>query len=673
MNKIKKSAADGIYLILLIIVNVLMFMNLVEKNQEPVLGVASRKGIFLMQIGVNVLILLVYGIIVRWIRNRKSVKYTYTAVILSPIVEVLLLETIVGHLSGMPYIAIGINLLIAYVLLVLFLLFFQRIRTALIWYNVWMPILGLVQYYVYKFRGRSFMLADISSAWTAAQVADGYSFALDFGTGAAVLAAIGWLFLMTKITDIKIKKFRIIRKIMVIGVCVVSVHFLCDSTFAAKHNVLRMDMWDTENDYVVKGYLLNLMAQMQYLKTTAPENYSEQRVVEIAEQYSRQYDEKIEKTNVAEAEQPVNLIVIMNESWADLRNFEEFHEIDSVTPFIDQMSENTTKGWIYAPVFGGGTANTEYEVLTGNSTALFKNRAAIAYQVYCQEQEYGLASTLSAQGYRTMVLHPADALNYNRKQVYPQMGFEQFISKEDWPKEFNQKLRKFTSDQACYDYLAQICEDKDTDEKLFAFLVTMQNHASYGYKKYESTVDLDYGEEYPKAEQYLSLLKESDAAFENLIHHFEEVEELTMIVMFGDHLPNLTDGFYDEIIEGGWTNASAEELRTRYTTPFVLWTNYDRPTDTDIMMSSSYFGSYILQQMGAELTDYNKFLLELYEKMPVVGHGEELASDGTWYPRSTLPDDLAEMVNSYEILQYNNMFAKKQRIDSIFTVNTSKG
>ncbi len=64
---------------------------------------------------------------------------------------------------------------------------------------------------------------------------------------------------------------------------------------------------------------------------------------------------------------------------------------------------------------------------------------------------------------------------------------------------------------------------------------------------------------------------------------------------------------------------------------------------------------------------------ELREQMPVIGGAEVMTSGGVWYPRSSLPGNLAEMINSYEILQYNNMFAKKQRIDSIFTVNTDKG
>ena len=80
-----------------------------------------------------------------------------------------------------------------------------------------------------------------------------------------------------------------------------------------------------------------------------------------------------------------------------------------------------------------------------------------------------------------------------------------------------------------------------------SILLTMQNHSPYQSKKYQPTVSLNMDQDYPQAEEYLSLVKESDEAFGDLIAYFQEYEEPTMIIMFGDHLPNLLDGFYDEL------------------------------------------------------------------------------------------------------------------------------
>lgn len=667
-SRLRNYLGTGIRLLLFCLINLLVFVHLLEKDQRPVLGIESRK-ILLLLLSVADLIIAAIGFFYKRAiakSDRSGLAGMCFLVSLSPIVGFLLLESMTGNLTVLPFAAIWINILLLYLILLLFLLFFQNIRTALTCFTLWIPLLGLVQYYIQKFRGRSFMLTDISSVWTAAQVAGGYSYAMDLCVGIAALASLGWLYLISVTPDKRIKRFSAGRKVAVILLCVLSLHLLGDRSFAAKHTVLQMDMWNTEKDYRVKGYLLNLLAQIQYLKVEEPENYTEEQVQDIAEKYRTDFD--AQKVDDETEERPTNLIVIMNESWADFRIMDNGRDLESVTPYIDQMEENVTKGWLRVPAFGGGTAYTEYEMLTGNSEELLEKNPPVAYQVHSQKDEYGLASTLAAQNFETIAMHPHSALNYNRKQVYPRMGFDKFISKEMWPKEYKKRTRKFINDQACYDYLEEIYQEKETGEKLFTFLVTMQNHAGYSMEGYDSTVKLDYEQEYPEAEQYFSLIKESDAAFESLIRHFEKVEEPTMIVMFGDHWPNIQDGFYDMLMQTGTEGTTAEENRKRSFTPFVIWTNYERESEQNVVMSVNYFSSYILEQMGAELTDYNKFLLEMKESMPVIAGAEVMTADGEWYPKAELPKQLGTMLNEYEILQYNNMFAKGRKVKSVFSL-----
>lgn len=664
---LKKYRTEYICLIMALFVNALILLSVINGDTVPAPGMESRGSSLLLLAFADLAVLAVCWLYRRWVARRHPLAGTVVLVALSPAVSMAVLETLTGNLTVLPRAAIVINLMIAYAVLAVFLLFFQKIRTAVMFCSALFLLLGLVQHYVLRFRGRSFMLTDITSAWTALQVAGGYSYELGLAAGCAVLVSVGWLYLAAVTPTWRLRKFLIIRKIGVVLLCVFCLRLLGDRTFASQHNVLQMDMWNTEKDYRTKGYLLNLLAQVQYLTVEKPQNYSRSRVREIAEKYSGEYD--AQTAPEAAGVLPVNLIVIMNESWTDFRPFAGYHYAETVTPWIDQMEENTTKGWIRVPAFGGGTASTEYEVLTGNSVELLEENPPVAYQVHSQPNEYGLASTLAAQGWHTLALHPHAALNYNRRQVYPRMRFDEFISKETWPEEFQQKVHKFISDQSCYDYLESIFEQKAEDEKLFTFLVTMQNHAGYTVKKYKSTVKLDYGQEYPQAEQYLSLIKESDAAFENLIRYFEGTEEPTMIVMFGDHWPNLQDDFYNTVFENGWAGITADENRRRFYTPFVMWTNYERESERDIVMSANYFGSYILQQMGARLSGYNKMLLRLREQMPVISGAEIMLADGSWYPRTALPEAEGATLNEYEIVQYNNMFAKGEKIDDIFTVH----
>lgn len=217
-------------------------------------------------------------------------------------------------------------------------------------------------------------------------MAGGYSYALGFMAGTAVLLSLGWLFLCLTTPDKKNRRFFAVRKIAVILASILCIHFLGDRTFTAKHNVLAMDMWNTEGDYKTKGYLLNLMARVQYLKAEPPQNYSEELVRETAEKYSLQYDAKeLEKPEI----QPENIIVIMNESWADFRLLPGFQSKKPVMPFIDGLQENVTRGWLFVPTFGGGTAHSEYEVLTGNSNYLLEENPPLAYEKdYPQAEQY---------------------------------------------------------------------------------------------------------------------------------------------------------------------------------------------------------------------------------------------------------------------------------------------
>lgn len=117
------------------------------------------------------------------------------------------------------------------------------------------------------------------------------------------------------------------------------------------------------------------------------------------------------------------------------------------------------------------------------------------------------------------------------------MGFDEFISLENWGEEHRELLRNYVSDKATFEKIISLYEEKDADEKLFTFCVTMQNHGGYTVEDragFEPTVKLGYDTEYPLAETYLSLARESVQHLRNCWSTFEKVDEPTMIVSFGD-------------------------------------------------------------------------------------------------------------------------------------------
>lgn len=202
-------------------------------------------------------------------------------------------------------------------------------------------------------------------------------------------------------------------------------------------------------------------------------------------------------------------------------------------------------------------------------------------------------------------------------------------------------------------------------------MVTLQNHGGYGEESlcgYEPDVRLDYDEEYPYAETYLSVIKESDNAFNDLVEYYRTSDERTMIVMFGDHFPSLDEGFYEELYGKELDDLELEETQLMYQTPYMIWTNYKRESYANRDMSANYLSSYILKEAGLEMTPYNQFLLNLQDEINIVGMGVIRGGDNVWYDIDKLPPKYSELINYYKILQYNNVVDRKRLCENVFSL-----
>ena len=146
-----------------------------------------------------------------------------------------------------------------------------------------------------------------------------------------------------------------------------------------------------------------------------------------------------------------NIIVVMNESFSDLSVLGDFKTNEDYLPFLhslQQGAENTVTGMLNVSVCGGNTADTEYEFLTGNTMA-FLPQGSIPYQQYVNGERPSLASYLQSLGYETVATHPYYATGWNRDKVYPWLGFEQSIFKDQY---YGARfVRDYVSDASCAD------------------------------------------------------------------------------------------------------------------------------------------------------------------------------------------------------------------------------
>ncbi len=274
-------------------------------------------------------------------------------------------------------------------------------------------------------------------------------------------------------------------------------------------------------------------------------------------------------------------------------------------PYIHSLSgKNVKKGYLHVSVFGGTTADTEYEFLTGNSIA-FLHGEAVPYTQYIGDNIQSLARLLKAKNYSATAFHPFLASGYKRYKVYPLMGFDKFVSSDDGLP-YNSTIRSYMSDDADVDNLIRLYEERDKTKPFFLFNVTMQNHG--GYNTEQSAVDVTV---------YLSLIIQSDAAFKKLTDYFAKSDRKAIILMFGDHQPGMNDSAFKAMDPAMYEEgASLEEKEKKYTVPYVMWANYDLPEGELPLTSPNYLRSFLLENAGLTESAYDQMVSAVRKDYP---------------------------------------------------------
>ena len=299
----------------------------------------------------------------------------------------------------------------------------------------------------------------------------------------------------------------------------------------------------------------------------------------------------------------------------------------------------------------------------------------VAYQMFTQENDYSMARQLNALGYHSIAMHPYDSSGWNRISVYNRYDFDEMYFIEDFKNVTN--IREYCSDRSNYENVISRYEEhlsgENGDSPLFLFNITMQNPGGYSvnWSGLEKTVWLtgDLEGKYESVDMYLSLARESDAAFEELLTYFENVSEPTVIVMFGDHHPGLADTFYTDVFGQKKDTLSQEESVCLYQVPYVIWANYDIPEKEYGNFSLNYLSTVVTDALGYPKTGYQQFLWESMESLPVITRNFYRDNAGKWSGNpAELSSDARKMIEKYAILQYNGLRGGKSRYDEFFNL-----
>ncbi len=423
--------------------------------------------------------------------------------------------------------------------------------------------------------------------------------------------------------------------------------------------------------YKHNGCVVSFISNTKYLKLEEPAGYDPDNLKALYENYR----EKAEATVKGDAVIP-NIIVIMNEAFSDPAVLGDFETNMPYMPFISSLTENTAKGSVYVSVKGGNTPNSEFEFLTGTSMA-FLPAGSIPYQQHISGNTKSLVSQMNDLGYYTLAMHPYPASGWERDEVYPWLGFDRSMFSSDFFDGIH--IRSYISDKSVFrkiiaSHNALNMEDlsKGTDTPFFAFAVTMQNHGSYSkhYSNFNPDVRMEGNNSFILS-SYLSLMKKTDAAFEELINYYRDFDEPTVILMFGDHQPN--DNVIKPILDKNgidMSTASLEVQQTRYQTPYILWANYDLPGLADMpeVTSLNYLAAQVLALTDVPLTPQQCYLLDLAKEFPLMNANCYYNAQGEIHSVLSLADE--KRLNLYAQIQYNLVFDRKHLVDEFFDVTS---
>ena len=535
-------------------------------------------------------------------------------------------------------------------------------------------VIGLAEYFVITFRSMPITPSDLTALSTAASVSGGYS----YDVTAFCLYALGFACLGALLVQVaafyRFPKEQRTRARMGVNVAW-GVFFLafivCQTLFLDYYNTLQISVysWRPLESYYRQGFLPSFISEAQEIIPSKPSGYSVDAAEELIDDYAADYDERSadDEDRAAAVEQfeqdSPTVIVIMNESFSDLSIFDEMHAGYDGPEYFNSISDALLRGTLYVSALGGGTANTEYEFLTGNSMA-YLGSGVYPYTTYELSDVENLAQQFSDLGYSTVAMHPNHATNWNRENAYAELGFDEFLDIDDF--EDADTLRDMVTDQATYDKILELLED--SDEPQFIFDVTMQNHSGYytGLIPYSERVTLNIDGTIDAAvNEYVSLIQASDEALEYFLEALEEVDEEVIVVFFGDHQPYMTSDYNDLWYDD---EDDAEHTARVWQTDYVIWANYDVAGNDQVSeeqdISVNYLNALLMEVIGAPLSDYQKALLAIQEDLPLVTSVLYADSDMTLYLKGTDvdEDDGQEAVSAADAwvdlwnMQYYQMF-----------------
>ncbi|UJF15518.1 LTA synthase family protein [Jeotgalibaca sp. MA1X17-3] len=356
------------------------------------------------------------------------------------------------------------------------------------------------------------------------------------------------------------------------------------------------------------------------------------------------------------------MIYIMNESFSDPFDLMEMNKNWDPIPFTRMLGETSKSGKMLSQGYGGGTANIEFEALTGLSMEPFSPTITTPFtQFLPKESDFiSVVSRLKKDGHVATAIHPFDTSMYKRRDNYANLGFDDFYYNDTMKYTDKIENNPYISDESAYQEVLYRMEK--TEGYDFVHLVTMQGHTPYD-GKYTTTPSMEqtgFSKEGPN--QYLQDLVYSDQAMEDFTQQLKKIEEPTVVVFWGDHWPNVFG-------ESALLNNGEEVL---HHTPVLIFSNQSSRSENLEKISPIYFFNEVLSLTNAKVTPFEAFLLELKEEIPAFEKGMYYEKEKGQYvqSREELNKEAQDILEEYDWIMYDRTVGDKDSVQKgFFDVN----
>ncbi|HFI0176910.1 TPA: LTA synthase family protein [Streptococcus suis] len=334
-----------------------------------------------------------------------------------------------------------------------------------------------------------------------------------------------------------------------------------------------------------------------------PNNYSKEEIENLIAKYSLEADRINENRTEKIDEQTV--IFVLSESFADPSRLTNVTVSEDVIPNIRNIISQNTGGLMVSDGYGGGTANMEFQALTGLAYRSFSDSVSIAYTEIVPKLSYIPSISNSFSSENRFVVHPASSTNYNRKNIYSTLQFEKFISHihSDEQMDNVEVVGSNISDRTAY---SNVLSRLDESSNQFFSLITMQNHIPHTLETPESItaggINLS-DDENITISNYARLLSVTDSETKQFLEKLSEFNKKITVVFYGDHLPGI---YPDSVFQG--------ESEKQYLTDFFIWSNYQTNKTQIEKVYSSDFIAALLEHTNSKVTPYQALLTRVAEE-----------------------------------------------------------